>query len=25
MKISMTSTNPEVANVKPVPASELPK
>jgi cytochrome c peroxidase len=25
MKISMTSTNPEVANVKPIPASELPK
>jgi cytochrome c peroxidase len=25
MRISMTSTNPEVANVKPIPASELPK
>jgi cytochrome c peroxidase len=25
MKRAMTSTNPEVANVKPIPASELPK
>jgi cytochrome c peroxidase len=25
MKKAMTSTNPEVANVKPIPASELPK
>jgi hypothetical protein len=25
MKNALTSTNPEVANVKPIPPSELPK
>jgi hypothetical protein len=25
MKRAMTSTNPEVADVKPIPVSELPK